>query len=104
LRYFPDALAGVAGHSYKSNAKHNPGEPLHWAQAKSADEADALLRHLADLAAGVVSWVEDGVEYSTYDAIAWRALALSQRAKDAHAAQESLRAAHATYQPVRTDL
>jgi hypothetical protein len=48
LDYFPDALMEVARVSQIGNGQHNPGEPLHWAKEKSQDEADALMRHLAD--------------------------------------------------------
>ena len=77
LLYFPDALLAVADVSKKGNDQHNPGEPLHWAKEKSADEADALLRHLID--AGKVD--VDGVRHSAK--VAWRALALLQREIDA---------------------
>lgn len=58
--YFPRALAAVAHHSWKGNQQHNPGQPIHWDRSKSADEEDALLRHVMD-----GDWV----------AVAWRALA-----------------------------
>jgi hypothetical protein len=73
LRYFPDALLEVAYCSWVGNEQHNPGEPLHWAKEKSTDEADALLRHLAE--AGNKD--TDGVRHSAK--VAWRALALLQR-------------------------
>lgn len=73
LKYFPDALLEVAYCSWKGNEQHNPGESLHWAKEKSTDEADALLRHLAQ--AGTRD--TDGVLHSAK--VAWRALALLQR-------------------------
>ena len=48
LDYFPLALAAVAEVSRMGNDKHNPGEPLHWSRAKSADHADCIGRHLID--------------------------------------------------------
>lgn len=48
-RYFPAALAGVAGHSKAGNDKHNPGEEMHHARGKSNDHEDCILRHLMDL-------------------------------------------------------
>lgn len=45
LDYFPDALAAMAALSWIGNHQHNPGQPLHWARSKSADEADTLQRH-----------------------------------------------------------
>lgn len=71
LAYFPAALAAIAHHSYVNNEKHNPGEPLHWNRAKSADEADALLRHLME---------------GDYVGMAWRALALLQKELEAEGA------------------
>lgn len=73
LDYFPDALAAVAECSKAGNDQHNPGQPLHWARAKSGDEADALLRHLMDR--GKLD--TDGIRHSAK--VAWRALALLQK-------------------------
>jgi hypothetical protein len=73
LDYFPDALLEVAKVSKQGNDQHNPGEPLHWAKEKSADEADALLRHLLDRG----TRDSDGQRHSAK--VAWRALALLQR-------------------------
>ena len=64
LAYFPSALAAVAHHSYVSNDKHNPDQPLHHDRAKSGDEADALVRHLME---------------GDYVGMAWRALSLLQK-------------------------
>lgn len=47
-RYFPAALVAVAGLSYSSNAKHNPGQPLQHARGKSPDHADCQRRHALD--------------------------------------------------------
>ena len=76
FQYFPDALWEVAHVSYVSNEQHNPGEPVHWAKEKSADEADCLLRHL--LHAGTFD--TDGLKHTAK--VAWRALALLQREID----------------------
>lgn len=73
LDYFPDALAAVAQCSHVGNEQHNPGQPLHWDRAKSADEADALIRHF--LERGTID--ADGVRHSAK--VAWRALALLQK-------------------------
>lgn len=82
LRYFPAALAGVARLSKAGNDKHNPGEPLHHARGKSSDHGDCILRHMVDLqdhlAAGDTEAALDEA-----DAIAWRALALSQELHEA---------------------
>lgn len=69
--YFGDALAIVARHSFRSNEKHNPGQPLHWSHDKSADHADCILRHVegfGDLDEGTPNEV----------GAAWRALAALQ--------------------------
>lgn len=72
LDYFPAALAEVAKVSEIGNAKHNPGQEIHWARGKSSDHADCIIRHLADR--GVRD--DSGVRHSAY--VAWRALALLQ--------------------------
>lgn len=71
--YFPDAMIAVAECSYIGNEQHNPGEPLHWDRSKSADEADALMRHF--LERGTVD--TDGIRHTTK--LAWRAMALLQK-------------------------
>lgn len=73
LDYFPAALAAVAAVSKAGNDKHNPGEPLHWARAKSTDQADAIGRHL--LERGGID-PDTGMRHSAQ--LAWRALALLQ--------------------------
>jgi hypothetical protein len=73
LQYFPDAILEVAHASWVGSEQHHPGEPLHWDRAKSADEADALIRHL--MQAGTVD--SDGVRHTAK--VAWRALALLQK-------------------------
>ena len=72
LDYFPDAIAYVAKISKIGNDKHNPGEPLHWARAKSSDHADCIARHLVERG----SLDPDGMRHSGY--LAWRALAMLQ--------------------------
>ena len=74
LDYFRDALLLVSHVSYQGNLKHNPGEPLHWARGKSADEEDAMGRHLLgryDMD------TEIGLEEAAQ--LAWRALAFLQK-------------------------
>lgn len=72
LDYFPAALCAVASVSASANAQHNPGEPMHWARGKSADHADALMRHLIER--GTLD--SDELRHSAK--VAWRALALLQ--------------------------
>lgn len=68
LAYFPDALAAVAEHSFDSNEKHNPGEPLHWSREKSSDHLDCIVRHMTDIATGADKIAE-------LKAVVWRGLA-----------------------------
>ena len=72
LAYFPDAVAAVAEHSYRSNEKHNPGEPVHWSREKSGDHLDCVGRHLTDALKGDYS---DGPPLL---GLAWRAMAALQ--------------------------
>lgn len=72
MAYFPAALCEVARWSTVGNAKHNPGEPLHWAREKSQDHKNKIIRHLLD--ADKVD--SDGFVEAT--GAAWRALALLQ--------------------------
>ena len=73
LAYFPAAIAYVASVSKAGNDKHNPGQPLHWARAKSGDHADCIARHL--LEHGTID-EKTGLRHS--GELAWRALALLQ--------------------------
>jgi len=99
LAYFPAALAGVARHSKAGNDKHNPGEPLHHARGKSMDHEDCILRHLTDLADMLARRQRRGNELAAtarndelftkpildeVNALAWRALALSQELHERH--------------------
>lgn len=80
VAYFPTALAAVAQLSRIGNDQHNPGEPLGWAKEKSADEKDALVRHLADTANDEAHRDPDGVMAAVK--LAWRALANLERMAD----------------------
>lgn len=77
LDYFPDAIAEVAKCSLAGNKQHHDGAPLHWDKSKSADEADALVRHLMERG----TFDTDGIRHSAK--VAWRGLALLQRELDA---------------------
>ena len=48
MLYFGKAMNMCALHSFISNFKHNPGEPLHWSKGKSNDHGDCILRHQMD--------------------------------------------------------
>jgi len=78
LDYFRDALLAVSHVSFEGNKQHNPGEPLHWARNKSADEPDALVRHIME---------RDQIDPPTQEVVlaqaAWRALALLQKTLEA---------------------
>lgn len=73
LDYFPDALKLVAQLSKAGNDKHNPGQPMHWAQDKSSDHADCILRHQVDVG---TTDLETGLDHAV--AVAWRGLAQLQ--------------------------
>lgn len=75
--YFPDALAEVALISFNGNAKHNPGEPLHWARGKSMDHADCVARHLIERG----GFDPEGNRHSAQ--MVWRALAILQEELEA---------------------
>lgn len=84
LKYFPAALAGVANVSKRGNDKHNPGQDLHHARAKSMDHGDCVLRHLMDTEDLLISF-ERNENTATpeqilleADQMAWRALAYTQ--------------------------
>lgn len=73
FKYFPDALIEVAKISQQGNDQHHPGTPLHWDKALSADEPDALLRHMIE---------------GDLPKVAWRALAWLQRDIEANRDQQ----------------
>lgn len=84
LDYFPAAIAELARHSFLGNAKHNPGEPLHWARGKSMDHADCIARHLIERGGFdviTINGVEHKVRHSA--ALLWRAAALLQEEMEA---------------------
>ena len=90
LDYFPDAIAAVAHHSWISNHKHNPGQPLHWSRGKSADQEDCIARHLIER--GGVDYIETAdalYEIPHEVALAWRAMANLQLACEAHGAKKA---------------
>ena len=80
LNYFPSALIEVAKVSFIGNQQHNPGQPLHWARAKSTDQDDTIIRHFLERGTLDV----DGVRHSAK--LAWRALALLQLEMEAEGA------------------
>ena len=77
LDYFPDALTVIANVSWQGNEQHNPGQPLHWARGKSADEADTMMRHFLQRG----SLDSDGIRHTAK--MAWRALAMLQKELEA---------------------
>lgn len=44
---YPNACVKLAAYAEYGSAKHNPGEPLHWAFDKSSEHAESAARHLA---------------------------------------------------------
>ncbi len=92
LAYFPDAIMCVSWISRVGNEKHNPGQPLHWAKEKSADEPDCEVRHMLDYVRGLPPdpGLEGLGELGHLASKAWRALAHLQRECDrARAAYEA---------------
>ena len=67
IRYFPDAIVEVTKRSVEGNGQHHPDKDIFWDKSKSADELDALMRHLIE---------------GDWAAVAWRALAHLQRECD----------------------
>src|SRR3990167_5936603 len=82
MDYFPDALVAISNVSWTGNEQHNPGQELHWARGKSADEADTMIRHFLQRG----SLDSDGVRHSAK--MAWRALALLQKEIEAESKGE----------------
>lgn len=84
FKYFPAALEAVSYVSHVGNEQHNPGQELHWDKTKSADNADALLRHLKEYAEGKKTDT-DGIP--VLSKVAWRALAVleTEIEKEKHA-------------------
>ena len=78
LKYFPNAIKYVSQVSKAGNDQHHPDKPLHWDKSKSADEPDALVRHLIDHSINPVD--DDGILHA--GKVAWRALALLERYLD----------------------
>lgn len=74
LAYFPDALKLVAECSVAGQRQHNVGDDLYWDKNKSSDNADALVRHLADHYVNPVD--DDGILHLAK--VAWRGLAVLQ--------------------------
>ena len=76
LAYFPDALALVARNSMVGHYQHNdPKDPMYWDRSKSADEMDAMIRHMADHSKNPRD--KDGTLHMSK--VAWRALAFVQK-------------------------
>ncbi len=71
VKYFPDAIALVSHISWSGNQQHHPDKPLHWDKSKSADEPDALMRHMID-------YSKSG-DIEELGKVAWRAMAWLQR-------------------------
>ena len=76
LAYFPDALALVSRNSMIGHYQHNdPSDPMYWDRSKSADEMDAMIRHMADHSKNPRD--KDGTLHMSK--VAWRALAFVQK-------------------------
>src|SRR5688500_16586782 len=82
-RYFPAALSGIARCSVAGSKQHHGTDELFHDRSKSADEADAMLRHLAESEFG------DGYDTDAVlhiDKFAWRALSIAQKYHEARGA------------------
>ena len=76
LAYFPDALALVARNSMVGHVQHNPpNTEMYWDRSKSADEMDAMIRHMTDHSKD--PYDADGTLHMSK--VAWRALAFLQK-------------------------
>ncbi len=76
LAYFPDALALVARNSMIGHYQHNdPKDPMYWDRSKSADEMDAMIRHMTDHSKD--PYDTDGTLHMSK--VCWRALAFVQK-------------------------
>lgn len=86
--YFAAAMAGLARHCVRSNAKHNQNEPVHWARGKSTDHGECSLRHLIDTEE-IKAWLRRNPGHPDhaavlmtleheYDARTWRSAADAQ--------------------------
>tara|TARA_R110000787_G_scaffold26157_1_gene73429 strand:- start:447 stop:1418 length:972 start_codon:yes stop_codon:yes gene_type:complete len=76
LAYFPDALALVARNSMVGHYQHNdPKDEMYWDREKSADELDAIIRHISDHSKSPKD--KDGTLHMSK--VAWRALAFVQK-------------------------
>lgn len=83
FRYFLAALSGVARVSLAGSRQHHGSDELFHDRSKSADEADAMLRHLAESEFG------DGRDSDGelhIDKFAWRALSIAQKYHERHGA------------------
>ena len=76
LWYFPDALELVAQNSMVGWHQHcDTSKPMYWDRSKSADEPDAMVRHLKDHHKNPID--DDGTLHLSK--VAWRALAMLQK-------------------------
>ena len=73
--YFPSAISAVSHLSWIGNQQHHPDEELHWDMNKSADEKDALGRHMIDEITS--STRAQQIEEATK--MAWRSMANLER-------------------------
>ena len=78
-KYFPDAMMLVSMLSQRANAKHAPGQPIHWVKGASADHGDCLERHQMDI--GEMD-KEMGLDYAVH--VAWRGMAQLQTLIEEH--------------------
>jgi len=82
LKYFPKAIIAVAKQSMIGHLQHySPDEPLHWDRSRSADDRDALVRHLMGILEAELSGDKKAMaEHAA--ALAWRGLAVAEKVLD----------------------
>jgi hypothetical protein len=79
MNYFPKALIAVAKQSQIGHDQHYaPEEPLHWDRSKSADDRDALIRHLMGILEAELSGDKKAMAEHA-GALAWRACAVAEK-------------------------
>ena len=82
FKYFPKALISVSQQSMIGHLQHyKPDEPMHWDRSKSADDWDALLRHMISLQEAIDAGDKAGIKEHA-GAVAWRGLAVTEKALD----------------------
>ena len=78
MMYFPNAFLAKARHSWESNEKHNPGQPMHWSKDKSIGDGNQVMRHLIEAMEAMSCGDTHAAQYHL-TATSWRADELLER-------------------------